>query len=47
VIYHPLSGKVKVKKLRSIQNNTIIERETQYLEEIENKPVTGDIELFK
>lgn len=47
VVYHPLSGKVKVKKLRSIQNNTIVDRETQYLEEIENKPVTGHIELFK
>ena len=47
VIYHPLSGKVRVRKLRSIQNNTIIERETQYLEQIETQPVTGDIELFK
>ena len=47
VVYHPLSGKVRVRKLRSIQNNTIIERETQYLEQIETQPVTGDIEIFK
>jgi chemotaxis protein CheD len=47
VVYHPLSGKVRVKKLRSIRNETIVKRETQYLKQIENEPVAGDIELFK
>jgi chemotaxis protein CheD len=46
VIYHPVSGKVKVKKLRALQNNTIIERETRYLQNIQQRPFEGDIELF-
>jgi len=46
VIYFPETGKVKVKKLRSLHNNTIIERESAYMHELEEKPVEGDVELF-
>ena len=46
VVYHPLSGKVKVKKLKSLQNDTIVKRETRYLQNIQQRPVEGDIELF-
>ncbi len=46
VLFFPASGKVRVKKLRSIHNNTIIERENNYSKAIEKKPVAGDIELF-
>ncbi len=46
VLYYPLTGKVRVKKLKSLHNNTIIERENTYLHQIEEKPVTGDVELF-
>lgn len=46
VVYFPLSGRVRVKRLRSLHNNTIIEQETRYLHTIEEKPVSGDIELF-
>jgi chemotaxis protein CheD len=46
VVYFPVSGKVRVKRLRSLHNNTIVEQETQYLHTIEKKPVSGDIELF-
>ena len=47
VIYFPKTGKVKVKKLRQMHNNTIIERETSYSSSLEQKPVeSGDIELF-
>jgi hypothetical protein len=35
-----------VKRLRSLHNNTIVEQETKYLNTIEEKPVSGDIELF-
>ena len=45
VIYFPATGKVRVKKLRSLHNDTIITRETQYMEEI-RKPREGEIELF-
>jgi len=46
VIYFPLTGKVKVKKLRQMHNNTIIERETTYMSSLDVKPVESDIELF-
>lgn len=46
VVYFPATGKVRVKRLRSLHNNTIIELETTYLHTIEKKPVGGDIELF-
>lgn len=46
VIYFPLTGKVKMKKLRTMHNNTIIERETNYMSALGTKPVESDIELF-
>ena len=46
VYYFPATGKVRVMKLRSLHNNTIVERESAYRQEIEKKPVTGDVELF-
>lgn len=46
VLYHPLSGKVQVKKLRSLHNETIIDRETHYLEALDQKPEAGEVELF-
>jgi chemotaxis protein CheD len=46
VVYFPATGKVRVKRLRSLHNNTIAEQETRYLSSIETKPVSGDIELF-
>lgn len=46
VVYFPATGKVRVKRLRSLHNNTIVEQETKYLHAIEEKPVSGDIELF-
>ena len=46
VMYFPLTGKVKVKKLRQMHNNTIIERESTYMSSLEVKPAESDIELF-
>jgi len=46
VVYHPSTGKVKVKRLRSLHNNTLIDREEAYQHEITEKPSGGDIELF-
>ncbi|PLW83951.1 chemotaxis protein CheD [Kineobactrum sediminis] len=45
VNFFPDSGRAQVKKLRSIHNNTILERESEYMEQLE-APVQGDIELF-
>ncbi len=46
VVYFPASGRVRVKKLRSLHNETIIQRETRYLQDIGKAPVSGSIELF-
>lgn len=46
VLFFPASGRVRVKKLRSVHNNTIIERENNYSKAIAKKPSTGEIELF-
>lgn len=46
VVYFPLSGKVKMKKLRTVHNDTIVRREVEYLDNLSHKPIEGDIELF-
>jgi hypothetical protein len=35
-----------MKKLRALHNNTIMERETAYMEELVHKPIEGDVTLF-
>jgi len=46
VMYFPQTGKVKLKKLRSLHNTTVVERETQYLEGLQRKPKVGEVDLF-
>ncbi len=46
VYFFPRTGTALVKKLRSLHNDTIIQRERAYLHEIEEKPVAGEVELF-
>lgn len=46
VYYTPSTGKMLIKKLRSLHNNTLVERETSYLHKIEAAPVQGEVELF-
>lgn len=46
VVYDPKNGKVQVKKLRKMHNDTIAKREIDYRTELEKQPVSGDIELF-
>lgn len=46
VMYYPATGRVRVKKLRSMHNHTIIEREKEYMQQIDQQPVSGDVELF-
>jgi chemotaxis protein CheD len=46
VNYDPISGKVRVKKLRSLHNDTIITREQTYMRDLEEQPTTGEIDLF-
>jgi chemotaxis protein CheD len=46
VYFTPFTGKAFVKKLRSLHNSTVVERETQYLNQLKHKPVEGSVELF-
>lgn len=46
VYYLPSTGKVYVKPLKTLRNDTIIEREINYMGEIADKPVAGDTTLF-
>lgn len=46
VRYFPKTGKLQVKKLRSLHNDTIISREKDYKKHIEEDKIEGDIELF-
>jgi len=46
IIYYPADGVVKVKKLQSLQNKTIFDLESRYLQDIYKRRLTGTIELF-
>lgn len=46
IIYFPKTGKVGMKKIQHLHNDTIIQRERQYFNDIKNAPVEGDVELF-
>jgi chemotaxis protein CheD len=46
VCYFPDSGRIRVKKLRSLHNDTLIERERHYLDDLDHDPVSSEIELF-
>lgn len=46
VLFNPKNGRVFVKKLDNLHNDTIVKRETNYRSSIDTKPVDGDIELF-
>ncbi len=47
VLYFPDTGAVKMKKLRSIHNQTIAQRERQYIRNIaDTPPSAGEVELF-
>ncbi len=46
VLYFPDTGAVKLKRLRSQANNTIEKRERAYMESMDQKPKSSDVELF-
>lgn len=46
VYFFPGSGKVKVKQLRNVHNDTIIEREQEYKSRLKVADVQGEVELF-
>lgn len=46
IVYFPASGKVLVKRLRSLDGKSIAEREQQYMVNLRQKPEGNDVELF-
>jgi chemotaxis protein CheD len=46
VLYFPDTGAVKLKKLRTVQNNTLETRERHYLRTLNAAPQSGEVELF-
>ena len=46
VYYFPASGRVMVRKLKTVHNNTIIEREQIYGQRLKSSSIAGDVELF-
>ena len=46
VIFFPATGVARVKRLRSLHNNVIVDEERRYIDSIKKQPVSGEIELF-
>ncbi len=46
VYYFPANGRVLVKRLRSLHNDTVLERETEYRQRLIRAPESGEVELF-
>jgi chemotaxis protein CheD len=46
IIYFPASGRVRLKKLMTMHNDTIVRREQAYQRDLRLHPLEGSIELF-
>jgi chemotaxis protein CheD len=46
VYFFPSTGRVLVKKLMRMHNDTLARRETEYAARLTEAPVAGDVELF-
>ncbi|RJG05921.1 chemoreceptor glutamine deamidase CheD [Noviherbaspirillum cavernae] len=46
VYFFPRTGKVLVKKLKQLNNNTLVNREQDYANRLQTTPVAGAVELF-
>jgi chemotaxis protein CheD len=46
VYFFPRTGKVLVKKLKQLNNNTLVNREQDYAQRLRTSTVSGDVELF-
>jgi chemotaxis protein CheD len=46
VYFFPQNGLVRVKKLKTVHNDTIIYRENEYKSRLQIAKVEGDVELF-
>jgi chemotaxis protein CheD len=46
VNFYPMSGRVRLKKIKELQNQTIVSRDVTYGRRITQAPVEGSVELF-
>lgn len=46
VVFHPGSGVMRVKRLKSMHNDTLLRREQNYEAELQIQPAAGGVELF-
>ncbi len=46
LIYFPKTGKVRMKKVKDLHNETLVSREKQYRSSIKDAPVESKVELF-
>jgi chemotaxis protein CheD len=46
ILFDPVTGKALMKRIRSLHNDTIVQREEAYREEIVTSDVGGEVELF-
>lgn len=46
VLFFPDTGSVKVRKLKTVRNDVVFERERNYARTINTRPPQGDVELF-
>ena len=46
LLYNPTTGKLKVKKLNSMHNNTLLDRESNYRNHLQEQSFDNEIELF-
>ncbi len=47
VYYFPRTGRALVRNLKSVHNNTIVEREREYESHLDYAKVSGEVELFR
>jgi chemotaxis protein CheD len=47
VYFFPHTGQVIVKRLSRVHNDTLINRELSYFQQVSRKPISGDVELFQ
>ena len=46
VYFFPVTGRVLVKKLKGVHNDTIVAREREYNHRLSRTPIAGEVELF-
>ncbi|OMH32138.1 chemotaxis protein CheD [Motiliproteus sp. MSK22-1] len=46
LLYNPITGVLKVKKLNSFHNNTLVDREVHYRDQLQEQSLESDVELF-